>query len=66
MCFVQKAAKVTVPEVEERVERHEADASLTKKSANTTSNKGFAQNIKTTPTGLEDNQKKKKKTLLGE
>ncbi len=68
MCFIQKSPKVTaaVPEVEEKVQRHEADASLTKKSTNINSNKGFSQNIKTSPTGLEDNQNPNKKTLLGE
>ena len=66
MCFIQKSPKVTVPEVEEKVIRHEADASLTKKSQNETSKKGFSQNIKTSPTGLQEDNNTNKKTLLGE
>ena len=66
MCFIQKSPKVSVPEVEEKVQRHEADASLTKKSQDTNAKRGFTQNIKTSPTGLEDTQNQDKKTLLGE
>ncbi len=66
MCFIQKSPKVSVPEVEEKVQRHEADASLTKKSQDINSKKGFSQNIKTSPTGLETIENNNKKTLLGE
>ena len=48
------------------VERHQADASITKNSQNTTSSKGMDKAIKTTPMGLMDDANIKKKTLLGE
>ncbi len=66
MCFIQKSPDVSIPEVEEKVQRHEADASLTKKSQDASAKKGYNQNIKTSPTGLENSQNNDKKTLLGE
>ena len=65
MCFVKSAPVVPVVE-QPKVERHQADASLTKNSANDNEPKGYLQNLKTTPVGLEDYAKTDKKTLLGE
>ena len=68
MCFIKKAAAMPIlpaPEPE-KVERHEADASLTKNSQNEQKPKGYLQNIKTSPVGLEDIVTSDKKTLLGE
>ena len=69
MCFVKSAPApvlTATPEPVAKVERHEANASLTKNSQNEQQPKGFLQNIKTTPLGLEDTAVSDKKTLLGE
>ena len=67
MCFI-KSSKIDVAAqaVPERVERHTADASLTKNSQKDNEPKGYLQNLKTTPLGLEDIAQTQKKTLLGE
>jgi len=65
MCFAKKADVIPVPEPE-KVERHQADASLTKNTQGETQPRGFLQNLKTTPVGLEDIAQSEKKTLLGE
>ena len=64
MCFVKSSAPVV--EQQEPVVRKEADASLTKNSNKKLASSGFAQNIKTSAFGLEDEAKVSKKTLLGE
>lgn len=65
MCFVKKSS-FDVPVEPDKVERHQADASETKNSLSDNEPKGFLQNVKTTPLGLEDNAQTQKKTLLGE
>ena len=67
MCFV-KSAPVSVPATVEpvKVERHQADAAQTKNSAIDDRPRGFLQNLKTSPYGLEDTARTEKKTLLGE
>lgn len=69
MCFMKKAAKMAMlmPQpAPAKVERHQADASVTKHSQNDNEPKGYLQNLKTTPMGLFDNPETEKKTLLGE
>ncbi len=69
MCFMKKAAKMAMllPQSQPaKVERHQADASITKHSQNDNEPKGFLQNIKTAPMGLYDAPETDKKTLLGE
>ena len=67
MCFAKSSAVPIVAQVEPaKVERHQADASLTKNSMSNNEPKGYLQNIKTTPIGLEDTAQTQKKTLLGE
>ena len=68
MCLMKKApAIILAPQKpQDPVERHQADASVTKNSVNDNQVSGYLQNIKTTPVGLEDNAQTKKKTLLGE
>ena len=67
MCFVKSSnveAQVAQPEPEV-VERHQADASLTKTTPSQNA-RGLKENIKTTPLGLVDDAQTEKKTLLGE
>ena len=70
MCFIggsssDDSAKEAEAELEKnKVQRHQADASLTKTNSNTTN--AFKQNIKTTPLGLLDEAPTQKNTLLGE
>ena len=67
MCFVKSSPPdIAVQAEPERVERHQADASLTKNSLSDNQAKGYLENIKTSPVGLEDVKDKNKKTLLGE
>ena len=66
MCFAKSAPTVSAVEPQEAVVRHEADASVTKNSANNNLKSGFEQNIKTTAFGLENDANTYKKTLLGE
>ena len=67
MCFIGGGSDTEIIEAKksEPVERHQADASVTKSSQSLSSQKGDSF-IKTTPTGLEDSANTKKKTLLGE
>ena len=68
MCFI-KSSGVSVSASSPQpdpVERHEANASITKNSQNENSPKGYLQNIKTSPVGLTDIADTEKKTLLGE
>lgn len=67
MCFV-KSPKISEPEVVEQdmVQRHQADASLTKSVSQNRIGSGFAQNVKTSPLGLSNEANVQKKTLLGE
>ena len=66
MCFIKKASMPVLPKTVESVpvERHQADASVTKFSNNEA--QGYKQNIKTSIIGLTDEANVKKKTLLGE
>ena len=68
MCFIKSSganvAAASTPQAP--VERHEANASITKNSQNDNSPKGYLQNLKTTPMGLSDIADTEKKTLLGE
>ena len=64
MCFVKSSSPKIVEEPE--VERKQANASLTKNSINTTSNRGYQQNIRTSAYGLTDMANTEKNTLLGE
>jgi len=64
MCFIKTSAPKISSEPTEIVERHEANATLTKNSNQNL--KGYQENLKTTPIGLEDNANTKRKTLLGE
>ncbi len=67
MCFMKKARIPIIPTPEPaKVERHQADASLTKNSSKDNQPKGYLENLKTTPVGLFDNAETEKKTLLGE
>ena len=65
MCFVKSAPVLPVVEAP-KVERHQADASLTKNTQGDNEPKGYLQNLKTTPVGLEDYANTGKKTLLGD
>ena len=65
MCFIKNSTPAVQP-IEETVQRHQADADVTKNSQNNTAKGGFNQNLKTTPFGLEDTTQTNKKTLLGE
>lgn len=70
MCFVKsKAAEVAPvvnePQQQDIVQRKEADASLTKTSQ-IEEKRGFAQNIKTSALGLQDDASVSQKRLLGE
>lgn len=69
MCLVKKAPVIDpamfAPKETEVVERHQADASLTKSSVDEAAH-GYKENLRTTPLGLEDNAQTQKKTLLGE
>ena len=62
MCF----AKTPSIEPAKPVVQHEANASLTKNSANNKLSSGFQENIKTTAFGLEEASDPRKKTLVGE
>lgn len=64
MCFIKKSSPAVVQQKQEPVERHQADASVTKLSNNEV--QGYKQNIKTSAIGLTDDAKIQKKTLLGE
>lgn len=66
MCFI-KSPKIEPVDVQpqEKVQRHQADASATKTSKSTNES-AYKQNIKTSPLGLEEEQPDNKKTLLGE
>lgn len=68
MCFMKKAAAMmlTAQPAPAKVERHQADATLTKNLEKDNEPKGYLQNFKTSPIGLEDNANSQKKTLLGE
>ena len=68
MCFIKSsgASVVATSVPQDPVERHEANASITKNSQNENSPKGYLQNIKTSPVGLTDAADTEKKTLLGE
>ena len=63
MCFAKSTP--SIPK-EDPVIQHEANASITKNSANNRLSSGFKQNIKTSALGLEDVPNQTKKTLLGE
>ena len=63
MCFAKSTP--SIPK-EDPVIQHEANASITKNSANNRLSSGFKQNIKTSAFGLEDVPNQNKKTLLGE
>ncbi len=68
MCFMKKAASM-MPMLQAepaKVERHQADATLTKNLEKDSEPKGYLQNVKTSPIGLEDSANSEKKTLLGE
>ncbi len=64
MCFI-KSSSPAVPEVQETVQRHEANAEVTKTSQSENL-RGYEQNVKTSPIGLTDDASVNKKTLLGE
>lgn len=67
MCFIKSSGvNLAANTPQDTVERHEANASVTKNSQNENSPKGYLQNIKTTPVGLTDTADTEKKTLLGE
>ena len=67
MCFIKKSSiDVSQETSQDTIQRHQADASLTKNSQNENAQKGYLQNLKTTPIGLVDDAKTEKKTLLGE
>ena len=67
MCFMKKAKMAIFPVAEPaKVERHQADSSVTKNSSKDNQPKGYLENLKTTPVGLFDNPETEKKTLLGE
>ena len=63
MCFAKSTP--SIPK-EDPVIQHEANASISKNSANNRLSSGFKQNIKTSAFGLEDVPNQTKKTLLGE
>jgi hypothetical protein len=64
MCFI-KSSKGAVAVKQDPVIRHEADASVTKNSANNL-NSGYKENLRTSAIGLTDEANVNKKTLLGE
>ena len=67
MCFVKSSTVSVAPQVaQDPVERHKADASLTKHSNTDNNPKGYLQNVKTAPVGLTDTPQTEKKTLLGD
>ena len=66
MCFAKSTPKPMPVEIQQPVVRHEANASLTKNNKEKTNKAAFAQNVKTSPTGLEYGANTQKKTLLGE
>ena len=67
MCFVKTPSIDAASQApSEPVERHKADAEVTKNSKNENTQRGYLQNIKTSPVGLEDYTGTEKKTLLGE
>ena len=66
MCFVKKTVMPSIAasvEPEPIVQRHQADADLTKTKQDSVSS---SLTYKTQPIGLEDETNKKTKTLLGE
>ena len=69
MCFIKRSksasAAAAVSAQQEPVERHEANASITKNSGQTLTS-GYRENLKTSPIGLSEEAKVNKKTLLGE
>ena len=66
MCFAKSTPKIAPVEPQDPVVRHEANAQLTKNTTQKDNRSAFAQNIKTTALGLEEQANTKKKTLLGE
>lgn len=65
MCFV-KSSKPAPTVQEPEIDRKQADASLTKNSQISNTNRGYGQNIKTSAYGLSDMAKTERNTLLGE
>lgn len=65
MCF-SKSPKIQTQVESEKIDRKEANASLTKNSQNLQNQNSYLNNLKTTPIGLQDNVATEKKTLLGE
>ena len=67
MCFISSGGSTSTTIADtDTVERHQADASITKTSQVNADNKSYLQNTRTTPMGLGENVNTQKKTLLGE
>ena len=65
MCFLKSQKLNTSAIEEEKVEQHQANASLTKNS-DTKNISNYSKNFKTSPIGLSEDPYVKKNTLLGE
>ncbi|MBR1617089.1 hypothetical protein IJ670_02955 [bacterium] len=68
MCFIRSSSAdiSTTVSKKDNVERHQADASLTKNSQNESNKASYSRNFKTTPQGLTQDAPVQKKMLLGE
>ena len=66
MCFLNTSKPKTVVPKEPKVDRKQANASLTKNSINPATNLGYRANVKTSYFGLSDHADVGKSTLLGD